>query len=85
MCALAFAGLGACATAQPRAVIVISANAEWQAVEKHVPMAVEHSPYGDFAIPTLGGERVVMMHGGTATSRQRARRNPRSIAGIRVC
>ena len=56
--------LCACATTQPRAVVVISANAEWQAVLKHVPMTVEHSPYGDFAIHQLGGEPVVMLHGG---------------------
>jgi len=45
-------------------VIVISANAEWQAVTKHVAMQIEHSPYGDFAVPTLGGEPVVIFHGG---------------------
>ncbi|HET9987220.1 MAG TPA: 5'-methylthioadenosine/S-adenosylhomocysteine nucleosidase [Kofleriaceae bacterium] len=59
--------LAACATGAapgPRAVILISANAEWQAVVQHVPLHVEHSPYGDFAIHTLGGEPVVILHGG---------------------
>jgi adenosylhomocysteine nucleosidase len=60
-------GLSACATAsspRPRAVILISANAEWQAVLKHVPLAVEHSPYGDYAIHAFAGEPVVILHGG---------------------
>jgi adenosylhomocysteine nucleosidase len=57
--------LAACAsTPAPRAVILISANAEWQAVLKHTPMAVEHSPYGDYAIHAFGGEPVVILHGG---------------------
>ena len=61
-CALVM--LAACAASPPHAVIVISANAEWQAVTKHVPLQIEHSPYGDFAIHTLGGESVVLLHGG---------------------
>lgn len=56
--------VAACASAPQRAVIVISANAEWQSVINHVPMQVEHSPYGDFALHTLGGEPVVLFHGG---------------------
>ena len=47
-----------CAT--PRAVIIVSANGEWQAVTKHLPMQIEHSPYGDFAVR---GE-AVWLHGG---------------------
>ena len=61
---LALVVCAACASTPPRAVIVISANAEWQAVTKHVAMQIEHSPYGDFAIHQLGGEPVVMLHGG---------------------
>jgi adenosylhomocysteine nucleosidase len=57
--------LAGCASAPaPRAVILISANAEWQAVVKHVPLEVQHSPYGDFAVRALGGEPVVILHGG---------------------
>jgi adenosylhomocysteine nucleosidase len=57
--------IAACATAPaPRTVILISANAEWQAVLKHVALDVQHSPYGDFAIHALGGEPVVILHGG---------------------
>jgi adenosylhomocysteine nucleosidase len=29
-----------------------------------MPLAVEHSPYGDFAIHAFGGEPVVILHGG---------------------
>jgi adenosylhomocysteine nucleosidase len=47
-----------CAT--PRAVIIVSANGEWQAVTKHLPMQIEHSPYGDFAVR---GD-AVWLHGG---------------------
>jgi len=57
--------LAACASApSPRAVILISANAEWQAVVKHVPLTVEHSPYGEFAVHRFAGEPVVILHGG---------------------
>ena len=60
--ALALAG---CASApHPRTVILISANAEWKAVIEHMPLAVEHSPYGDFAIHDFAGEPVVILHGG---------------------
>ena len=60
--ALALAG---CASApHPRTVILISANAEWKAVLEHMPLAVEHSPYGDFAIHDFAGEPVVILHGG---------------------
>jgi adenosylhomocysteine nucleosidase len=62
---IAALSLAACASAPtPRAVILISANAEWQAVLHHMPLAVEHSPYGDFAIHAFGGEPVVILHGG---------------------
>jgi adenosylhomocysteine nucleosidase len=46
-------------------VILISANVEWQAVQHHLPaLHVEHSPYGDWATHSLGGEPVVIFHGG---------------------
>jgi adenosylhomocysteine nucleosidase len=61
-CALVM--LAACAASPPHVVIVISANAEWQAVTNHVALQIEHSPYGDFALHTLGGESVVLLHGG---------------------
>ena len=54
-----------CASAPPpRAVILISANAEWQAVLAHVALEVQHSPYGDWAVHTFGGEPTVIFHGG---------------------
>lgn len=57
--------LAACAsTPAPRAVILISANAEWQAVLHHVALDVQHSPYGDWAVHDFGGERAVIFHGG---------------------
>jgi adenosylhomocysteine nucleosidase len=57
--------VAACASAPaPRAVILISANAEWQAVLAHVALEVRHSPYGDWAVHTLGGEPTVIFHGG---------------------
>ncbi|HEY0254512.1 MAG TPA: 5'-methylthioadenosine/S-adenosylhomocysteine nucleosidase [Kofleriaceae bacterium] len=44
--------------------MLISANAEWKVVLAHVPLAVQHSPYGDWAIHDFGGEPAVVMHGG---------------------
>jgi adenosylhomocysteine nucleosidase len=52
-----------CATAPPRTVAMISAGAEWKTIADAYPAAT-HTPYGDFVVGTLGGERVIFFHGG---------------------
>ena len=57
-----------CATARPappKAVVVVSANMEWKVVKAAYPDAhVETTPWGDAFESTIGGQRVVMFHGG---------------------
>jgi adenosylhomocysteine nucleosidase len=57
-----------CATARPappKAVVVVSANMEWKVVKAAYPDArMQATPWGDTFETTLGGQRVVMFHGG---------------------
>jgi adenosylhomocysteine nucleosidase len=46
-------------------VILISADAEWRVVkELHPELAIQESPYGEFAYITLGTHRVLVFQGG---------------------
>jgi adenosylhomocysteine nucleosidase len=46
-------------------VVVISANAEWRAVNELYPMLViQHSPFGEFADFAFGRQHVTLFHGG---------------------
>jgi adenosylhomocysteine nucleosidase len=60
------AALAGCATAKPpKAVVVVSANMEWKVVKAAYPTArMEPTPWGETFELVLGGERVVMLHGG---------------------
>ncbi|NVB79247.1 MAG: hypothetical protein HOV81_12670 [Kofleriaceae bacterium] len=57
-----------CATARPvapKAVVVVSANMEWKVVKAAYPdVAMEQTPWGDMFEVSIGGDRVVMFHGG---------------------
>lgn len=63
---LILAALAACASARPpKAVVVVSANMEWKVVKTAYPEArMEATPWGETFELTIGGERVVMLHGG---------------------
>jgi adenosylhomocysteine nucleosidase len=46
-------------------IILISANAEWRAVKKILPgLAIQATPFGEFADVTLGTRPVTLFHGG---------------------
>jgi adenosylhomocysteine nucleosidase len=57
-----------CATARPappKAVVVVSANMEWKVVKAAYPaVRMEPTPWGETFEATVGGERVVLFHGG---------------------
>ena len=57
-----------CATARPvapKAVVVVSANMEWKVVKAAYPdIHMAATPWGETFETTIGGERVVMLHGG---------------------
>lgn len=57
-----------CATARPtppKAAVVVSANMEWKVVKAAYPtVRMESTPWGETFEATIGGERVVMFHGG---------------------
>jgi len=56
---------GGCATAPPKAVVVVSANMEWKVVTAAYPeRRLASTPWGDAFELRIGGERVVMFHGG---------------------
>lgn len=63
---LVLAALAGCATAKPpKAVVVVSANMEWKVVKAAYPAArMEPTPWGETFELAIGGERVVMLHGG---------------------
>lgn len=49
----------------PKAVVIISANMEWKAVRAAYPDArMEPTPWGETFERAIGGERVVLFHGG---------------------
>jgi adenosylhomocysteine nucleosidase len=55
--------LTACAVSRP--VVLISANAEWQALLQQVPATpVADTPYGPWFTRTVGGREVIFFHGG---------------------
>ncbi len=48
-----------------KTVVLISADAEWRAVkELHPQLAIQASPYGEYAYATLGTHRVLLFQGG---------------------
>jgi adenosylhomocysteine nucleosidase len=56
--------LAACASG-PRVVVLVSANAEWKALAPALARdAVHDSPFGQWVVHRLGGEDVVVFHGG---------------------
>ncbi len=60
----ALLALAACASG-PRVVVLVSANAEWKALAPAIAGdAVRESPYGPWVVHRLGGEDVVLFHGG---------------------
>ena len=77
----------------PRFVVIVSADGEWQAIPKIFPDA-EYSmtPFGQYFIETINGEPVVIMHGGwgkipSATSAQYAvdRWSPKLLVNLGTC
>ena len=49
----------------PKVVVIVSADGEWQAVPKIFPDAeYQESPYGQYFVEAINGEPVVIMHGG---------------------
>ncbi|MFT3691780.1 MAG: 5'-methylthioadenosine/S-adenosylhomocysteine nucleosidase [Kofleriaceae bacterium] len=56
--------LGACVGTSPRVVVLVSANAEWQAVTSHTTLKLQSSPYGEWARDEIGGVQAIIMHGG---------------------
>lgn len=49
----------------PKAVVIISANAEWKIVKELYPdAAYQKTPWGEAFERTIDGERVVYLHGG---------------------
>jgi adenosylhomocysteine nucleosidase len=55
-----------CATAKPpKAVVIVSANMEWKVVKSAYPEArMATTPWGETFDVAIGGERVVLFHGG---------------------
>jgi adenosylhomocysteine nucleosidase len=55
-----------CATAKPpKAVVIVSANMEWKVVKAAYPEArMTTTPWGETFDVAIGGERVVLFHGG---------------------
>jgi adenosylhomocysteine nucleosidase len=55
-----------CATAKPpKAVVIVSANMEWKVVKAAYPEArMATTPWGETFDVAIGGERVVLFHGG---------------------
>jgi adenosylhomocysteine nucleosidase len=48
-----------------KTVILVSADAEWRVVkELHPELAIQESPYGEFAYVTLGTQRMLIFQGG---------------------
>jgi adenosylhomocysteine nucleosidase len=63
--------LAACATPAgprekpPKAVVIVSANMEWRAVKAAYPdVRMDSTPWGETFERAIGGDRVVMFHGG---------------------
>lgn len=85
-----FLALLGCHAAAPadvavKAVVIISANAEWKIVTQVYPGArYAPTPWGETFERAIDGARVVYLHGGWAKSPRRARRSTRSIAGTRT-
>lgn len=77
----------------PKVVVIVSADGEWQAVPKIFPDAeYSESPFGQYFVETINGEPVVIMHGGwgkipSAASAQYAidRWTPELIVNLGTC
>ena len=77
----------------PRIVVIVSADGEWQAIPKIFPDAeYNETPYGQYFVEEINGEPVVIMHGGwgkipSAASAQYAidRWNPRLLVNLGTC
>lgn len=77
----------------PRFVVIVSADGEWQAVPKIFPDAeYSMSPFGQYFIEEINGEPVVIMHGGwgkipSAASAQYAvdRWSPELLVNLGTC
>ena len=77
----------------PRFVVMVSADGEWQAIPKIFPDAEYHTtPYGQFFVETINDEPVIIMHGGwgkipSAASAQYAidRWSPELIVNMGTC
>ena len=77
----------------PKVVVIVSADGEWQAVPKIFPDAeYQESPYGQYFVEAINGELVVIMHGGwgkipSAASAQYAidRWSPELIVNLGTC
>ena len=77
----------------PKVVVIVSADGEWQAVPKIFPDAeYQESPYGQYFVEAINGEPVVIMHGGwgkipSAASAQYAidRWSPELIVNLGTC
>jgi adenosylhomocysteine nucleosidase len=77
----------------PRVVVIVSADGEWQAIPKIFPDAeYEESPYGQYFVEEISGEPVVIMYGGwgkipSAASAQYAidRWSPKLVVNLGTC
>ena len=77
----------------PKVVVIVSADGEWQAVPKIFPDAeYQESPYGQYFVEAINGEPVVIMHGGwgkipSAASAQYAidRWSPELVVNLGTC
>ena len=77
----------------PRVVVIVSADGEWQAIPKIFPDAeYDMTPYGQFFIEEMNGEPVVIMHGGwgkipSAASAQYSidRWSPKLVVNLGTC
>lgn len=79
--------------APPKAVVIVSANAEWKLVKELYPDApYQPTPWGETFEHSIDGERVVFLHGGwgkvaAAGSAQYAidRWHPRTLVNLGTC
>ena len=77
----------------PRFVVIVSADGEWQAIPKIFPdTKYGLTPFGQYFTKTINGEPVVIMHGGwgkipSAASAQYAvdRWNPKLLVNLGTC
>lgn len=77
----------------PKTIVIVSADGEWQAIPKIFPDAeYSNSPFGQYFVKEINGEPVVIMHGGwgkipSAASAQYAvdRWSPKLIVNLGTC